>query len=484
MRLNVFDFLSSSPQTFIFNRRSNQTNFGGVLSIIYLLIFISITGLYLISYFNEDNYSIQYLFQEKSLTTEEEINRYKSDRYDPPFNICASLYIDAEKELADRFEIRRYNNILFSQVNTSICHNIKIPDLNWMIVYDCLTDNTSECKIEQNPIMLRSNTIKLYMYFNGFILDHQNKSSPLYRMYDKQVSHSLISSFDLYNPSRRVHTWMNVRYKEEKGFFSMFENGEDNDYIGLTMKTFDYSEMSGLNGDKKIFLNAYDVKSKSIHTYKVLGRIVFDVDFHHYDEYKRTPKSFWDTVANICSLSMTILNGLSYTLLSYFSNNFNNYKIMEKILYNYDNNETKEIKNKENNIIEPIGDINKKEENLIDNKNEDNNALIINEENDKVITDKDFIYDSDKFPELNFFDFLFSGLYDGKCCCKLSKKELIQKCNEIISKYYSIENIIYNLIRLENLMKDYRWNDPRLNHFDNNHLIEQLKNLLSSFNIS
>ena len=132
------------------------------------------------------------------------------------------------------------------------------------------------------------------------------------------------------------------------------------------------------NGDKKIFLNAYDVKSKSIHTYKVLGRIVFDVDFHHYDEYKRTPKSFWDTVANICSLSMTILNGLSYTLLSYFSNNFNNYKIMEKILYNYDNIETKEIKNKENNIIEPIGDINKNEENLIDNKNEDNNALIIN----------------------------------------------------------------------------------------------------------
>jgi len=64
----------------------------------------------------------------------------------------------------------------------------------------------------------------------------------------------------------------------------------------------------------------------------------------------------------------------------------------------------------------------------------------------------------------------------------LNKKELIQKCNEIISKYYSIENIIYNQIKLENLMKDYRWNDPRLNNFDNNQLIEQLKNSLSSFN--
>ena len=455
MRLNALDFLSSSPPNFIFNRRSNQTNFGGVLSIIYLLVFITITGFYLLSYFNEDNYYIQYLFQEKSLTTEEEINRYKSDRYDPPFNICASLYINAEKEVADRFEIRRYNNILFSQVNTSICHNIKIPDLNWMIVYDCLNENISECKIEQNPMLIRSSTIKLYMYFNGFVLDHQNKSAPLYRMNGNQVSHSLISSFDLYNPSRRVHTWMNIRYKEEKGYFSMFQNEEDNDYIGLTMKTFDYSEMSGLNGDKKIFISAYDVKSRSFHNYKVLGRIVFEADFHHYDEYKRTPKSFWDTVANICSLSMTILNGLSYTLLNYFSNNFNNYKIMEKILYD---NENKDNKNKKNNvnIDGQIDDINKKDENLIDNKNEDNNLLIINDENDKVITDKDFILDNDKFPELNFFDFLFNGLYDGKCCCKLNKKELIQKCNEIISKYYSIENIIYNQIKLENLIKDYR----------------------------
>ena len=69
MRLKALDFLSSSPPNFIFNRRSNQINFGGILSIIYLLVFITITGFYLLSYFNEDNYYIQYLFQEKSLTT-------------------------------------------------------------------------------------------------------------------------------------------------------------------------------------------------------------------------------------------------------------------------------------------------------------------------------------------------------------------------------------------------------------------------------
>jgi hypothetical protein len=164
---------------------------------------------------------------------------------------------------------------------------------------------------------------------------------------------------------------------------------------------------------------------------------------------------------------------------------------MQKILVDYnndkdnDNNNDDNKKNKNEEIKEPINDININE-NLIDNKSEeDKNALlikdIVNGEDDKVITDKDFIGDNEEMPKLNFFDFVFSGLYDGKCC-KLSIKELIKKCNEIISKYYSIEHIIYNQIKLENILKDYRWNNPQLNNFGNNELIEQLKNLISSFN--
>ena len=32
------------------------------------------------------------------------------------------------------------------------------------------------------------------------------------------------------------------------------------------------------------------------------------------------------------------------------------------------------------------------------------------------------------------------------------------------------------------MLKDYRWNDPRLNNLDNNELISQLKSIISSFN--
>ena len=126
-----------------------------------------------------------------------------------------------------------------------------------------------------------------------------------------------------------------------------------------------------------------------------------------------------------------------------------------------------------------------KKEDLIDKSNEDKDKLIINDEieseNDKVIIDKDFNMDNENFPDLNLFDLLFNAIYDGKCC-KIDIKKLILKCREIVSKYYSIEYIIYNQIKLENLLKDYRWNDPRLNNLDNNELISQLKSIISSFN--
>lgn len=476
MRLAGFDFLTSSPQNFIFNRRSNKSSFGGVLSLIDVLLFLSIAIFYLFSYLNKDSYSIQYLFQEKGLTNEEIRAKINNERFNPHFNICSSLTIDADNETKSRFQMRRYNGLIFfSEVDLPSCQNMKVSDLNWVLTYDCF--NETECEIDPNKIESPTKSINFNMYYNGFFLDHQNKKAPLYK--NETVTHSLISNFDVFNPSRRVHTWNTVRYKEEKELFSFLGNKEDDDYIGLTLKSFDYSEMSGLKGDKKIYVKAYDFKSGKLHNYKVLGRIMFEVDFVHYDEYKRIPKSFLDTIANICSLSITLLNGLSFTLVNFFGNNFDNYKIMESILNN--NNKLNKNENKENNNIDINGGL------IPNESNENKNALIINDEdnnegnndNDNNNLNNDH---ENNLPDLNFFDFLFNAIYDDRCkCCKKDIKKLIQKCNEIIAKYYSIENIIYNQIKIENLMKDYRWNDPRLNNLDNNELITQLKNITSSF---
>ena len=48
MRLNFLDILSDSPKNFIFKKEANKTNFGGFLTIIFLLVFLLFTILYIL----------------------------------------------------------------------------------------------------------------------------------------------------------------------------------------------------------------------------------------------------------------------------------------------------------------------------------------------------------------------------------------------------------------------------------------------------
>ena len=41
-----------------------------------------------------------------------------------------------------------------------------------------------------------------------------------------------------------------------------------------------------------------------------------------------------------------------------------------------------------------------------------------------------------------------------------NKHALIDSCNDVVAKYITIERIIYNKMKLENLWKDYKWNTP------------------------
>ena len=57
-----------------------------------------------------------------------------------------------------------------------------------------------------------------------------------------------------------------------------------------------------------------------------------------------------------------------------------------------------------------------------------------------------------------FLDFLIHTFYCN-CCRRSRKQNLIVSCNNIVAKYVTIENILYNQIRLEYLWKDYKWNN-------------------------
>ena len=71
-----------------------------------------------------------------------------------------------------------------------------------------------------------------------------------------------------------------------------------------------------------------------------------------------------------------------------------------------------------------------------------------------------------------------NNIYCQKCCNASNRQQIISSCNNLVSKYYTIEDIIYNQMKLENLLKDYKWNDPSLNNVENNSLFNKLKTYL------
>ena len=139
---------------------------------------------------------------------------------------------------------------------------------------------------------------------------------------------------------------------------------------------------------------------------------------------------------------------------------------MENILLK--NKENKEMSNKtESSLNLEINLINKD----LDSNEKNNDINEIDEDEDEEDgEDKKLI----KLPKLRFYDFFFNFIY-CKCCPFIQKQKLIDSCAQILYKHFSVENLLYNQILFENLMKDYHWNDPQLKSIQNNSLIEKLK---------
>ena len=58
--MHSLDFLSQSPKNFIYQKETNKTNFWGLLFLFYIIIMFFISLAYLLDYFMNDNYIIEY----------------------------------------------------------------------------------------------------------------------------------------------------------------------------------------------------------------------------------------------------------------------------------------------------------------------------------------------------------------------------------------------------------------------------------------
>ena len=110
---------------------------------------------------------------------------------------------------------------------------------------------------------------------------------------------------------------------------------------------------------------------------------------------------------------------------------------------------------------------------ITENENNDLNIKERVEENEKENFTKNY-NESANLSLPGFLDFLIHKFY-YKCFKSSIKQALISSCNDIVAKYITIENILYNQIKLEYLWKDYKWNNPQYEKQQKDDLIMNLK---------
>ena len=462
MFLANFDFLSSPPQIYFLGKRTNKTILGGILFLIYIIIMIVILVFYTLDYYINDKYDIRYSIN-KNINHKEELN------YNFIFKMnMARLTTNLEPyNLNNKFLLLDSN---FTVINENKMINKTSDEMIIYIVYFCLFN----CSYEYNIDFAYINNIYI-----GYKIDHQSDKKPLETNNDNFIfNRELFFSFNkstIFDINFEV-----IKYKEEKGLLGLFENWLN--------KKNEYSCVDILSIEKNTAERTIDVDIGEYFEgeYKILSIIHFNKQYEQIVEYIRTKKSALDVLANIGSLFSTSLNIFCF-FFNFYSRNHKNYEIMKKLLENPKTANHSKIK------IFHFRTIKLENENITFRKNTknysnydkrsiDTSKSVPFKSNDFKILNK-YIenknknkYESFQLPKINIFHFLLKKI-NFKSKYMKQKHEIINICNSILFKYTSVEVILYNQIIFENLLKDYKWNDPYLTKLYCNALIKKLKSV-------
>ena len=187
-------------------------------------------------------------------------------------------------------------------------------------------------------------------------------------------------------------------------------------------------------------------------------------------------------MADIGALFSALYSVFSF-IFNFYSHNFDNYKIVNEVItINEKNNKCIKKITRTNSVKSEEIPLNKRSkaidaDNILSvnsfNSPPNSSKKIKSKEKEEMKLEENYDNKSDS---IKLYHFLLQHIY---CKSEKIKKEysIINICNKILSKYISIENILYNQIIFEDLLKDYHWNDNNLKNIENNILIKKLKSL-------
>ena len=175
--MHSFDFFSVPPHTFIFQKESNKTNFGGFCCVLYMIVMLCISLLYLIDFFINDKYEIQYA-EIKNTTTYNQRRELNNDSdLNPNINITLQLYDFNGKKLSDRFVLLDIKND-YTKIERGKKIERRVTEAEFGIFYDCNSDNIDDCKRDVKDTTFLNYYIQII--YSGFELNH-DQSIPFHK---------------------------------------------------------------------------------------------------------------------------------------------------------------------------------------------------------------------------------------------------------------------------------------------------------------
>ena len=433
------DFLSSSPNNFIFKETANKTTCGVICSLLYIIGLIAFSVYCFVKYYKQDRYFVEY-------------SHYLHD-----FNHQIS---DLNKSILFKYEIKYLDNhgkwllapnnffllddFTLKEIPRNVCLSKNMSHFGFLIVYIC---SDGKCEIEE---LFKNRTIAVELNFTTEVLSFQKEDPIIHKKFHEWME---ITIYD----SRELIYYFEEIICTDKGFF-----GDKNKSI-INIK---YREEN---------LNPINKADPDIENgvYRIFGNIYFLINKYNWSHYKRTEKSILETFSYICSIGLVGLNIVTKMIFLFYSRFFDNYKIVQHLLFGNDTLIRRNIE-----ISKKL--TNKKQEplniNLSNSENVDENGI---DYENKSQPEENVGQPDLNFPEkLSCCSFVFNCFFCG--CCNKKNQILISKCGDIISEYYSVEKIIYNQLLMENLIEDYKWNNIKLKNIRENKSIISLINFIKS----
>jgi hypothetical protein len=218
--MNNIDFLANSPNVFIHRQENNKTNFGGILFLLFIIIMIFISLVYIITFFKNDKYDIQY--SPVYLDDQKKYSLAEDEIYNPSMEFTIKLS-GVKEELSERYLVRDSNqkiliNGSYSEGEITYKLDRNINYLNFEIVFICQVEDCSDEMPEYTGYTFTLSTKKFEV--------HKQDDVPI-QLIDEERELAYVPGF--FTASEYSFEWNPIIFRESFGGFSNLFNSNAKD---------------------------------------------------------------------------------------------------------------------------------------------------------------------------------------------------------------------------------------------------------------